>query len=246
VKRWSTECLVFALAAVTLAGVALAPLGALLARLVVELAGGHAADLDLLGSARPWTLFATSVARATGVTACALAIGVPLGLIVARSDAPGRRFAFALHVLPGFIPPYLLALGWFHLVGREGLLGSERGASLFFGELGAVAVLTLALAPLATALTALGAWGMDASLEDAARAVASPSRVLGRIVLPAAIPAIALAALLIFAFAISPRSTWRPERSSVFSVLPAAARRRCFGSSSGSWRLPPERSASME
>jgi iron(III) transport system permease protein len=124
-------------------------------------------------------------------------------LIAARSDAPGRRLACALHILPGFVPPYLLALGWFHVVGREGLLGSERSASLFFGELGAVAVLTLALAPLATALSALGSWGMDASLEEAARAVARPARVLGRIVLPAATPAIALAALLIFALALS-------------------------------------------
>lgn len=203
VKRLSTERLVFAIAAGTLAGFALAPLCALFARLGAELAGGHAADLAMLGSLRPWTLFATSVVRAAGVTACALAIGVPLGVIVARSDAPGRHLAFALHVLPGFVSPYLLALGWFHVVGREGLLGSERGASLFFGELGAVAVLTLALAPLATALTALGAWGMDASLEEAARAVASPSRVLGRIVLPAATPAIALAALLIFVLALS-------------------------------------------
>lgn len=199
----SAERLVFATAAGALALAALVPLGALLVGLAGELARTRAAELALLGSARPWALFAVSVARAAGVTACALAIGVPLGMIVARSDAPGRRLAFALHVLPGFLPPYLLALGWFHVVGREGLLGSERSALLFFGEAGAIAVLTLALAPIATALTALGAWGMDASLEEAARAAAAPGRVLRRIVLPAATPAIALAALLIFALAVS-------------------------------------------
>jgi ABC-type Fe3+ transport system permease subunit len=128
---------------------------------------------------------------------------VPLGVLVARGDAPGRRLAFALHLLPGFLPPYLLALGWFHLVGRTGFLGSERGASILFSEVGAVAVLTLALAPLATALTALGAWGLDASLEEAARVTAPPGRVLALIVLPAATPGIALAAVLIFALALS-------------------------------------------
>lgn len=200
--RWSAERLVFAVAAGMLALAALLPLGAVLLRLGAELARGHAPELELLGSARPWSLFALSLARAACVTACGLAIGVPLGVLVARSDAPARRLAFALHVLPGLLPPYLLALGWFHLVGRSGLLGSERSASLFFSEVGAVAVLTLALAPLATALTALGAWGMDASLEEAARVTASPGRVLSRIVLPAAAPGIALAAILIFALAL--------------------------------------------
>ena len=201
--RGNEERLVFAVAAGGLALAALLPLGALCLRLGEDLAGGHTAALALLGLARPWSLLAISVSRAACVTACALTIGVPFGLLVARSDAPGRRVAFALHMLPGFLPPYLLALGWFHLVGRAGLLGSERGTTLFFGEAGAVTVLALALAPLATALTALGAWGMDASLEEAARVAAPPGRVLGRIVLPAAAPGIALAAILIFTLAVS-------------------------------------------
>ncbi len=201
--RGGEERLVFAIAVGALAVAALLPLGALLARLGVEIAGGHGAALALLGSARPWSLFTISVVRAACVTACALAIGMPLGVLVARGDAPGRRLVFALHVLPGFLPPYLLALGWFHLVGRTGLFGSEWSASILFSELGAIAVLTLALSPLATALAALGAWGMDASLEEAARVTASPGRVLARIVLPAAAPGIALAAILIFALAVA-------------------------------------------
>jgi len=203
VTRGSPERLVFAIAAGTLALAALLPLGALFARFGAQLAAGDAAELALLGSARPWGLLAVSLARAACVTACALGIGVPLGVLIARGDAPGRRLAFALHLLPGFLPPYLLALGWFHLMGRTGLLGSERGSSILFSEVGAVAVLTLALAPLATALTALGVWGIDASLEEAARVLAAPARVLARIVLPAAAPGIAFAAILIFALALS-------------------------------------------
>ena len=199
----SAERVVFGVAAGALTLAALVPLAALLVGLGAGLAEGRASELALLGSARPWTLFAVSLARAACVTACALAIGVPFGVLVARSDAPGRRLAFALHILPGFLPPYLLALGWFHLVGRTGLLGSEPSASILFSDVGAVAVLTLALAPLATALTALGAWGIDASLEEAARVTATPGRTLARIVLPAATPGIALAAILIFALAVS-------------------------------------------
>ena len=199
--RWSAERLVFAVAAGALVLAVLVPFGALFVGLGADLVGDHVTELALLESTRPWRLFAITFVRAACVAACALAIGVPFGVLVARSDAPGRRVAFALHGLPGFLPPYLLALGWFHLFGRTGLFGSEWTASLLFGEFGAVAVLTLALAPLATALTALGAWGMDASLEDAARVTASPKRVLARTVLPAAAPGIAVAAVLIFALA---------------------------------------------
>ena len=49
---------------------------------------------------------------------------------------------------------------------------------------------------------------MDGALEDAARVAAPPARVLLRIVLPAAAPAIALAALLIFTLALS--ELWVP------------------------------------
>lgn len=198
-----TEGAVFGTAASALAAAALLPLAVLAVRLGETVAGGESALLALLASPRLWTLLATSLLRAGAITAAALAVGVPLGLLVARTDAPGRRTAFALHLLPGLLPPYLLALGWFNLVGRSGLLGSEAGAALLFGEVGAVVVLALAFAPLATALTALGAWGMDGALEEAARVVAAPARVLLRIVLPAATPGIALAALLIFALAVS-------------------------------------------
>ncbi len=203
VRRTRSEIAVFGAAVAALAAAALLPLAALLLEVVETLAARESAALELLTSSRLWSLLATSLSRAGVITAAALALGVPLGLLVARSDVPGRRTAFALHVLPGLVPPYLLALGWFHLVGRSGLLGSEAGAALLFGEVGAVGVQALAFAPFATALTALGAWGMDGALEDAARVAAPPARVLLWIVLPAAAPAISLAALLIFALAVS-------------------------------------------
>jgi iron(III) transport system permease protein len=130
-------------------------------------------------------------------------VGVPLGLLLSRTNVRGRRLAFLLHVFPMLLPPLLLTLGWFHLFGREGLLGSEKSASLLFGEVGVVAVLALTFAPIATTLTALGVWHVDASLEEAARAVAGPARVAFRILLPVAMPAVALAGILIFSLSMS-------------------------------------------
>jgi len=203
VSRTGTERVAFGAATALLAGAALLPLAAVFLQLGETLATGEGGGVALLATPRLWTLLALSLGRAAAVTAAALALGVPLGLLVARTDAPGRRLAFAIHVLPGFLPPYLFALGWFHLLGRSGLVGSEAGAAFLFSEAGAVAVLALAFAPLATALTALGAWAMDGALEDAGRVAAPSGRVLSRIVLPAAAPAIALAALLIFALTVS-------------------------------------------
>lgn len=198
------ERVVFVGAALALAVAAVLPFLTLLLELAGSLAGGErGAVLEPLASARLWRLLGTTLLRAGAVTVGALALGVPLGLIVARTDTPGRWPAFALHLLPGLLPPYLLALGWFHLFGRGGLVGNAASAGLLFGEVGAVGVQALAFAPVVTALCALGALGMDASLEDAARVVARPRRVLLRIVLPAAAPGIALASLLVFALALS-------------------------------------------
>jgi iron(III) transport system permease protein len=64
-------------------------------------------------------------------------------------------------------------------------------------------VLWLTFTPVCTSLVALSLLGVDASLEDAARLVASPLRVATRILIPAARPAIVLSAILVFALAIS-------------------------------------------
>ncbi|MCP4656946.1 MAG: iron ABC transporter permease, partial [bacterium] len=104
---------------------------------------------------------------------------------------------------PMFLPPFLLALGWYHLLGRQGLAGGETTARLLFGEPGVALVTTAAFTPIATALVALGISGIEPSLSEAARVVARPWRVAVRILIPAVWPSLALAALLIFTLALS-------------------------------------------
>jgi iron(III) transport system permease protein len=160
--------------------------------------------LDLGGAIDvPWALFARSALLAGAVTALALAAGVPLGVLLGRSDVPGRAAALALHAFPMFLPPFLLGLGWMRLFGRDGAVGSEASSAVLFSEAGAVLVLALAFTPVVTVLTALGLRGVDPSLEEAARTVARPVRVAARILVPLAKPAIGLAAVLVFAMAFS-------------------------------------------
>ena len=73
----------------------------------------------------------------------------------------------------------------------------------FFGVPGLVMTLGLAFAPVVTGLTLVGLAGVDPDLEEAARMVAGPFRVVTRILLPLAWPAVAFSALVVFALALS-------------------------------------------
>jgi len=148
-------------------------------------------------------LLLRSVALSGSVTLLAGAIGIPLGALLAKTDVAGRRSALALHAFPMFLPPFLLALGWFYLFGRESPLGSALTSALLFSPHGAVVVMSLAFAPVFTCLTMLGVSAVDPTLEEAARLVASPGQVLRRILLPAAQPAVTLSALVVSTLAFS-------------------------------------------
>jgi iron(III) transport system permease protein len=126
-----------------------------------------------------------------------------MGILLARTEIVGRRLLLLAHSFPMFLPPFLLALGWFYLFGRQGYLGGETSGSLLFHPLGHVAVLSLAFAPVVTALVALGLWNLDPNIEEAARVVARTGRVALGILLPAAWPSIALAGIIVFALAFS-------------------------------------------
>jgi ABC-type Fe3+ transport system permease subunit len=148
------------------------------------------ANVDLFG-ARSAIVLLQTLGTASLVTLIACAIGVPLGISIGRFDVIGRGPLWALHAFPVAIPPFLLALGF-----------SDAGA-LPRGNGGVVLVLVVALAPIATSLVALASRSVDAPLEDAARAFATPLRVATHVVFPACRPALGLAAVAIFALAFS-------------------------------------------
>jgi len=190
--------------AILVAGTALLVLaGAPLVALLAEIAAGWQQALAVLASARPFTLLLHSLAIALAVTALSLGFGIPLGVLVGMSDARGRGPAVLLHAFPVFLPPFLLALGWFQVLGARGLAGSPRSSGYLFGEAGVVFVLAATFTPIVTILVAIGLQALDPSLEEAARVSARPARVIARILLPASAPAIALAGLLVFSLSLS-------------------------------------------
>jgi iron(III) transport system permease protein len=159
--------------------------------------------------ARHWVPAAHSLALATLTASCAALLGVPLGLLLAKTDMPFRRLLAAMLAVPLVIPPYILAISWFNLVTGNGLLGrivsSETARQLptwLFGLPGCVWVLVSALMPAVMLLTMVGAAALNPRLEEAGRLVAPWSAVLCRITLPSILPAILFATLLVFLLAL--------------------------------------------
>jgi len=197
------EPLALGLAGAVLMIAALLPFVFLVVNLVrapAELSAG----LALLGSREPWFAFLRSVASSLVVTIASVVVGAPLGLLLGSTDVRGGKAALILHAFPMFLPPFLLALGWFYLFGRSGLLGgSAQTSDALFSLAGSIAVEALAFAPIVTSLVALALQNVDPSLVEAARVAARPWRVATRILLPLAWPAAALGALVVFALSLS-------------------------------------------
>ncbi len=72
-----------------------------------------------------------SLIVAFGSTLLAATIGGPLAWLVVRTDLPGRRLIDGLVLVSFVIPPYLLAVAWIQLVGRNGYLA--RAAAVLAG-----------------------------------------------------------------------------------------------------------------
>jgi iron(III) transport system permease protein len=165
------------------------------------------ADLPAAGAAllspRTAMLLMNTVRLGLVVAVLAGGIGTALGILLSKTDLPGRRMLMALLTFPLFLPPYLLALGWFTVLGRQGLvagmLGPLAGAATsdaFFGLGGASLVLTVAYTPIVLHLARIGLTSIDPATEEAARLRFRWPPIVRRIHLPLIAPAVVLGMLL--------------------------------------------------
>ncbi len=132
-------------------------------------------------------------------------IGVPLGVLLGKTDVPLRGALTLLFTAPLLIPSYVLAVAWFSILGRSGLLSgalpdawSQEISSAFFGLSGCTLVLATAFMPIAMLLTIAFLRTVNPRLENAGRLVSGWPSILHRITLPLIAPAIAFAVVLIF------------------------------------------------
>ena len=187
-RRDSSRTWVLGLAVIMFLGCCVLPVAAVFLELLrrPDLRG------ELLLDARRRGLLYHTTALGVGVAVVATVIGVPLGIILSRVPFPGKALTRVALAAPAFVPPYVMALAWVYLA-----------PNWFYSLPGSVLVLAFAFYPLSMLATEVALRRIDGRLEEAALMVARPRRVLLRVSLPLAAPAVLAAALVIFVLAIS-------------------------------------------
>ncbi len=160
---------------------------------------------ELLASGREVTLMRHSMALSTLTTLFATVIGLPLGILLAKTDLPLRQLFILLFTIPLLVPPYITAVSWFNLLGRDGLLARYLDPSLakttsawLFGLPGCTLVLSSTFLPIVMLLTIASLKTVNPRLEEAGQLVAGWFSVLRGITIPLILPGVLLAAMLVF------------------------------------------------
>jgi iron(III) transport system permease protein len=156
---------------------------------------------------RPLFLEALGNTLLAGVVAVVLGsvVALPLAVLIARYDFPGRGLVQTLAVLPLVIPPFVGAVAFQQVLGRSGvvnlLLLDLFGTSIPFmdGLGGVVLVQTLHYFPFILLNTAAALAGIDPASEEAGQTLGAHGwRLFRRITLPLAFPGYVAGALLAF------------------------------------------------
>jgi iron(III) transport system permease protein len=176
-----------------------------------------------LGRAR--VLIMHSFALSLLTTMCAAIVGMPLGILLGKTDLPFRKPFVLLFSIPLLIPPYINAISWFYILGREGLISrvlgpasSEWTSAWLFGLPGCVLVLFSTFMPIVLLLTITYLKTVNPRLEEAGRLVSGWPAVLTGITIPLVLPGIMLALILVFLLSLGEFSVPAFLRYNVFPV----------------------------
>lgn len=140
---------------------------------------------------------------ATATTALSIAIALPLAVLAALHDFPGKKFFSAAVLVPMIIPPFVGAIGIRALLGREGAVNSLLGTHLdVLGEakfFGVVLAQALSLYPIIFLNTTAALANLDPALGEAAETLGAKGwRRFFRITLPLIRPGIFAGATIVF------------------------------------------------
>ncbi len=159
--------------------------------------------------AQYWAPIGHSLALASLTAGCATLLGVPLGLLLGKTDLPFRRALAVLLSIPLLLPPYILAVCWFNLLASHGLLARvipadavELLSGLLFGLPGCLWVLLSAFTPVVTILTLVYLHAVNPRLEEAGRLITVWPGILRYVTLPMVLPAILFGGMLVFLLAL--------------------------------------------
>ncbi|MEO8221278.1 MAG: ABC transporter permease [Specibacter sp.] len=144
-----------------------------------------------------------SLKTAAASTALCIIFGVPLSLVLARTQFVGQRFLRSLILLPLVVPPVVGGLALLYTFGRAGLLGQTLqflGIQIAFSTAAVVMAQTFVALPFLV-LSLEGTLRTAGQKYEAVAATlgARPGTVLRRITLPLVLPGLVSGAVLAFA-----------------------------------------------
>lgn len=161
---------------------------------------------SLVTASRNFDILTNSVGLMLVVTVCSILLGVPLAVLLTRTDIPAPRLLTIVSALPLVIPSYIGAFAFVATFGPSGELSTVFGINLpqIDGFTGAALIITLYTYPYVFLTTRAALLSMDGSLIDAARTLnATRFQAFRRITIPQIRPAVAAGALLVALYAVS-------------------------------------------
>jgi len=188
---------------------AIAAIGAafvLLPLLAMVLRVNWAEFVPLISSESSVAALLLSLRTSLAATALCVIFGVPMALVLARTDFWGQKVLRSLVLLPLVLPPVVGGIALLYTFGRRGLLGQTfelLGIEIAFSTTAVVIAQTFVALPFLV-LSLEGALRTVGSRYEAVGATlgASPTTVLRRITLPLVLPAVLSGAVLSFARAL--------------------------------------------
>ena len=150
-------------------------------------------------------LTALSLSLRTSLTSTLLCVllGVPMALVLARTDFPGQDLVRSLVLLPLVLPPVVGGIALLYTFGRRGLLGEQLdllGLQVAFSTTAVVLAQTFVSLPL-LGVSREGALRRAGQRYEvvAASLGAPPTTVLRRVTIPLVLPGLVSGAVLAFA-----------------------------------------------
>ncbi len=213
--------------ALTLAAIGLLPILAMIANTFFGPGGfSLGAYATLLGSGKDlMPLIGHSLLLSVFITTFAIVLGVPLGVLLGKTDLPLRRAFTVVLTLPLLVPPYVVAVAWFNVLGSRGWLGrilppptTEYLSSNLFGIYGCIGTLSTAFMPVVMLLTIAYLGTVNPRLEHAGLLASRWPNVLWCITLPLITPAIWFSAIVVFLLTLGEVSVLSFLRYPVYSL----------------------------
>lgn len=162
--------------------------------------------VEMVTAQRNIDILLNSIGLMAAVTAFSMLLGIPLAVLVTRTDLPFKRPLTIIAALPLVIPSYIGAFAFVSTFGPHGEISSIAGIPIpeISGYAGAILIITLYTYPYVFLTARAALLSMDESMIDAARTLnATRLGAFRRVTLPQIKPAVAAGSLLVALYAIS-------------------------------------------